>query len=86
MKWLIGCMVAAAVAVPAHAQNDQQQPVIVQQAPLDPHEFCYFGGQPYSMGSPYPGTAHGDGSRPMRCQPSEQTVNGYTILEWSDRR
>lgn len=56
----------------------------MQQAPPDPRQFCYYNGQPYSMGSPYPGNTPGPRGRPMRCETSDAPVNGYIMLEWSD--
>lgn len=60
-------------------------PLIVPQQPMDPRQFCYFGGQPYSIGAPYPGNSLGPNGRAMRCRPSDQPVNGYFMMEWSDQ-
>ncbi len=69
-------VIGIAGAAPAVAQNYQPPP--------DPRQFCYYNGQPYSMGSPYPGNTPGPRGRPMRCDTSDAPVNGYIMLEWSD--
>ncbi len=87
MRWLTGCVMTVFLSVPALAQTYPPPPAtLVQQAPPDPRQFCYFNGQPYSMGSPYPGNARGTSGGGLRCEPSDQAVNGYIMLEWSDRR
>lgn len=89
--WAAGCVAGLGLAVPAQAQNYQQPPpqggvppIIMQQAPPDPRQFCYYNGQPYSMGSPYPANTPGPNGRPMRCRATPGMVNGYVMLEWSD--
>ncbi len=84
-------VIGIAGAAPAVAQNYQPPPpqpggppILMQQAPPDPRQFCYYNGQPYSMGSPYPGNTPGPRGRPMRCDTSDAPVNGYIMLEWSD--
>jgi hypothetical protein len=84
------------LALPCQAQNDQAQnyqqpppqvggpPILMQQAPPDPRQFCYYNGQPYSMGSPYPANTPGPSGRPMRCRATPGMVNGYIMMEWSD--
>jgi hypothetical protein len=59
--WAAGFVLALGLALPCQAQNYQQPPpqavgppILMQQAPPDPRQFCYYNGQPYSMGSPYP--------------------------------
>ncbi len=59
-------------------------PILMQQAPPDPRQFCYYNGQPYSLGSPYPGEAQGPGGQVMRCRESDAPINGYIILQWGD--
>lgn len=94
MNWSVGFLMMVVLSVPALALAQgyqplqpppQGQPQYLQLAPPDPHQFCYVNGQPYSMGSPYPGNGQGNGGGAMRCQPSEQPVNGYYMMEWSDR-
>lgn len=86
----MGLVAILAAAGAAEAQNYQQPPppgtppIIMQQAPPDPRQFCYYNGQPFSMGSPYPDTTPGQNGRPMHCRPSDAPINGYIMLEWSD--
>jgi hypothetical protein len=83
--------------LPAVAQNYQQPPppqlgapapggpsILIQQAPPDPRQFCYYNGQPFSMGSPYPGNTPDASGRAMRCRASDAPINGYIMMEWSD--
>lgn len=59
-------------------------PILMQQAPPDPRQFCYYNGQPYSMGAPYPANTPGPNGRPMRCRATAGMINGAVMLEWSD--
>ncbi|HTI01323.1 MAG TPA: hypothetical protein VL752_10305 [Acidisoma sp.] len=85
--WVLG---EAVLALPCQAQNYQPPPqaggppILMQQAPPDPRQFCYYNGQPYSMGSAYPANTPGASGRPMRCRATPAMVNGYIMMEWSD--
>jgi hypothetical protein len=83
MKMMIyGGLAALLLSEPALAQG--YPPTILQQAPPDPHQFCYYNGAPYSLGSPYPGSERGKHGGRMHCRVADQAVNGYLMLEWSD--
>lgn len=88
------CLLSLAGLMPAAAQTYEPPPpgqpgaggppILMQQAPPDPRQFCYYNGQPYSMGSPYPANTPGASGRPMRCRASDAPINGYIMMEWSD--
>jgi len=92
-------MLSLALAASGHAQNYQSPgyppaaalpgapggpPILMQQAQPDPRQFCYYNGQPYSLGSPYPANTPGPNGRPMRCRATPGMINGAVMLEWSD--
>ena len=85
MKMMIGGAATMALLLAGAARAQGYPPTVLQQAPPDPHQFCYYHGAPYSLGSPYPGIDHGKHGGRMHCRVANKPVNGYLMLEWSDK-